>query len=519
MTETATPTTKGALDKRVRESPARRLRRAAYHKFPSVFPNPDHGTHLAHWRQRDPEQNAKTSPPADEYVDLRCIWAVEFFTPSHIDSLLTGFANLGWDKDDDFVSSGNPATWVRRLREQPGSDGWLNLGPIDRPGKKKFVGNPHTAPLPPSAEYALGEIFNLTSSITCVVMGFVLNEEASGRFDRALRQTYETYFQSFGRGHTVRDPSSQKQSAIRAARAQFRAEAAGWFRIHLPGLFASSHLDGEFPTCEFVTLRWSKPFPKRGEAGPEQRQYLRLLDLDIDIDAWMSADDPGLHFSLRVGHDHENEFHTIAAIAEGNLSEVKLHSYGGLDRPSVAYYFNEEMQALLSRWALLALLAGYERHLNAVRDSETLLSPGRHAPLTLLHQLRTFISQSADIRAVASELGEFAQRPGSFFNEVRSFKPCNIDWYKNAEITLGHVLRERIKSSSAWLERSDRSVRDLLTQYGTILSAQENLRIQRQVGRLTILMTILTVIAAWTGAENSKSFSTLMTWLLQLFRS
>ena len=43
----------------------------------------------------DQKVNEQTSPPKDEFIDLRCVWAVEIYTPSHIDQLINGLTNLG----------------------------------------------------------------------------------------------------------------------------------------------------------------------------------------------------------------------------------------------------------------------------------------------------------------------------------------------------------------------------------------------------------------------------------------
>lgn len=91
----------------------RRIWHYAYRKFPSVVPDPKYREMLAVYRRRDAEKNIQTEPPDDEAIDLRCVWAVEFYTPSHIEKLLSGFTALGWDEDHDSVRGENPALWVK----------------------------------------------------------------------------------------------------------------------------------------------------------------------------------------------------------------------------------------------------------------------------------------------------------------------------------------------------------------------------------------------------------------------
>ena len=51
-------------------------------------------------RRNDPSSNVETTPPEDEQVDLHCMWAVEFYAPSHVDKLVDNLKKLGWDQND-----------------------------------------------------------------------------------------------------------------------------------------------------------------------------------------------------------------------------------------------------------------------------------------------------------------------------------------------------------------------------------------------------------------------------------
>jgi hypothetical protein len=44
------------------------------------------------------------------------------------------------------------------------------------------------------------------------------------------------------------------------------------------------------------------------------------------------------------------------------------------------------------------------------------------------------------------------------------------------------------------LEKSDRAIRDLLVQQGNLISAMEGVRTQRNMSKLTVIMTALTVV-------------------------
>lgn len=98
-TEDAAPDQESS-DATLRRSLFHRLQRYGYRKFPSLVPDPNRHEILSVARRRDDEENAKTEPATDELIDLRCVWAVEFYTPSQISHLLHGFERPGWNIED-----------------------------------------------------------------------------------------------------------------------------------------------------------------------------------------------------------------------------------------------------------------------------------------------------------------------------------------------------------------------------------------------------------------------------------
>jgi hypothetical protein len=45
-------------------------------------------------RERDPTENAESTPPADEEIRLHAVWLAESYPPSFFDSLLDAVARL-----------------------------------------------------------------------------------------------------------------------------------------------------------------------------------------------------------------------------------------------------------------------------------------------------------------------------------------------------------------------------------------------------------------------------------------
>ena len=486
-----------------------RLQKSAHRKFPDVVPDPELGERLVVWRQRDAESNSKSAPPPDEVIDLRCVWAVEVYTPSQIGALLRGFEKLGWDTGDPLSANRNPALWIQHNRESASGGGWMNLGVIRRPGAPGFLSHAREAPLPAGVDYALAGLYSLTSSLTCLVVCFVVDESRSRCLEHTLRKERETYAVHERGGYRIIGPVNQKEDDVRLVRDEVRQLATGWLSNHLPGLFASGILAGEFPTCEFLTLRNRVPFPPHDQRDHKRENWLRILDIDNNFRAWHGDDPPGLKFLWPLTRDRSNRFHAVIAARERDFSEELLQTYGGKDRDTIVYHVDEYVNGLLSRWALVGVLSGFERYLNNVRDSAAFNPSHRAKPLELLRSLGGYLAQSIDISAASAELRKFAEHRGLFNYPVADFYPCDTTFHGDEKIAFGEVLRQQIGERAEWLRNTDRSVRDILNQYGTTFGNRENIKLQRRIAVLTWLIVALTVaIAALTALTVLPAINT-----------
>ncbi|MFA6902884.1 MAG: hypothetical protein WC236_07375 [Gallionellaceae bacterium] len=469
-----------------RTSLFQRLRRHAYRKFPAVFPDPDCQRRLAIWQRRDEEENKKSSPPDDELIQLHALSVAEIYTSSHVEKLLSGLKSLGWHQDESLGSGGDPVAWIRRNREASLGGGWLNLGGIQRAGLKRFIGPSRVAQLPEHVQYALGKVYGLTSSITCIVMTFVYEDDYALRFDVALRAERRTYTEPRRRGNQIVQPFFQKANEVRAIRREAENDAAEWFRGNLPGLFSSGVLEGQFPSYEFITLDKAVPF------ATEREEYLRALNVENDIGAWNSDELPGLRFAQPASREDEG-FHAILAIRKEQLEAQDLRSWGGSNRGAYVGYLEEHLHGLLSRWALLAVIAGFERTLNVVRDSALLSVRRNRNARKAMSKMSGLISAGIDIATIAADLRQVATKKAWFEGDLPKFSPSTPKYYA-PEMSLARALREEIEKRAGKLQETDRSIRDLIIQHGTMLSATESMNLQNRVAILTWVLVILTIV-------------------------
>ena len=489
--------TKEAKESPVARSFLYRVQKYGYQRFPAFIPDPERHEHLRRYRRYDADDNTKTEPPLDEVVDSHCVWAVEFYTPSQISNLLRGFESLGWNTDDSLGFDRNPTRWVQDARKLPHGGAWFNLGLIHRSDAGIHFGVDRKAPLPSGVKYALARMYSLTSSITCIAIGFVLEEPYMKNFERALRRKRETYIVPLQvPGHTIVNASSQKENDVRTLREEMRGLVTRWFRLYLPGLFASGILAGEYPTCEFLTLRKAVPFPRHSAPDHSGCDWLRILDIYNDLHAWRANGLRGLTFNWPLLGNISPPFHAVIVAREKDISDEMKRLYGVSDRGSLVNCIDQFVNGLLTRWALAGLLAGFERYLNNLRD--TAVRPNDKAKtLRLLEALANHISRSVDISAVSVELKNFAaHEQGGFNHGVNGFSPCNTAWRANGKIVLVEMIRQQIVDRAEWLRNVDRSVRDILVQYGTTLGTRENIKLQKRMTFLTWVIVVLTILTA-----------------------
>ena len=241
--------------------------------FGKALNSPDDAKLLAAARQSDQERNTWSAPPPEEHIDLHCIWAVEFYTPTHIDGLVESLKRIGVGTDTNRRLSRDPIAWLQMQRSLHRSSGWMNLGFLKPVGSELFLGgDPIEASLPDGVKYATWMLFSLSPSLASIVVAFVYDEEKATVLDTTLRAEYATYLEPLGGTTRIHDPVFQKNARVKLVRKEISDLSMIWFKANVPGLFCSGLLNDKLPTCEFIFLKEAEPFPPRVEGqGPPPR--------------------------------------------------------------------------------------------------------------------------------------------------------------------------------------------------------------------------------------------------------
>ena len=451
---------------------------------------------LAIRRERDHHENAVTAPPEDEYIDLCCMWAVEFYTPAHMDSLIKYAADL-----DRAARSTGPhvqtiSSWLNDSTGHPFSSSWMDLGTWQPKGSiQRVFPLDREVDLPLAVSYATGRISSVSPSIVAVAVCFAFNDEFATRFDSALRADKTTYAVPHRGGATFFRPEKQKRDDIDLIRTQMSQRAASWFRQTIPGVFSEGLLGGQLPTCELLTLRKAEPF-----AAPEQftypdGQFMRIFGVHGDWNAWEDTRIRGLKFAVDCRSEGGPRFHSIVALNEQSWLRADMQMYGDEPRWGRVNFLSEMMPDMLSYWALWPLLIGYTEEITKIRNT-VVSNIGKTTNVAkTLERVERRMAVLSDMEAIATDLAEVSLSQRTPWHIGRQFKACQPQLYPGND-TLLEMLVDSITERAKWLGITNQSVMEQLSQLGTMMAASENVRLQKAITWLTVAILLLTALSA-----------------------
>ena len=354
-------------------------------------------------------------------------------------------------------------------------------------------------------------LYSLTPSLTGVVICFVFEDSFRRQIDGALRRCRQTLIRPVSRGHDILDPERQKTEEIRLLRPECANLAARWFRENLPGVFSSGLLRDQMPTCELLTLHKAEPFPDRQKGDHIRSEYLRALDLESSPSVWRSKDTPGLKFSLHLSGQNP-EYHSVFVARDSEIEGTQLlEPYGGL--PGLVTHVDLTHREMIGKLAILPLLDGYSKRLNELRDTFTarIRRPSRRRPSRSLQVLVDNVAYDVDIATVVTDLIASSQEPSNFYRNLARFEPC-YDWEPWG--SFAEFFSHAVNRHSTGLNQAAQSLRDLLTQFGSLIAATENVRTQNRILWLTVILAALGAVTFFSSGADS----TLVGWLQDIYR-
>ena len=447
---------------------------------------------------------------------MHCAWAVEFYTPAHTDELIENLSSFNRSSSRSEYDAEPLDSWIKRFHKVAHGGGWVNLGTWEPKGlPRKFIGPSRLVDMPPTVAYALAKAHRISPAITCIAICFVFEEDFSTSFDTALRKSRDTYTRPVAAGFSTHTPREQKTEAIELIRAQISDDFTFWFREHIPGIFSSDPIDGRVPICEFLTLQKATPFADRESRSAAGLEYLRILGLDANWEAWRHSSVPELHFSIQRQYLAAPLRYSTLTANEPRFSRL-VGDYGGhKGQLAQILYLDENMHDLFCMWAGSSLFDVFTETLNRVRNSDDFRFGQSGNSVANLQRLQDHIFSLPDIEAVSTEFANDIGASGWYSRSTRMFVPCEPELY-TPDDTLSTVFQRRISKRSDWLQRTERAVRDQLAQTGAIINAYENVRLQKNVNKLTWLVVVLTVCSVLIGGLQLSDIDLIQGLLQQI---
>jgi hypothetical protein len=451
----------------------------------------------------DPKDIIKTIPPDSEKIEFHCSWVAEAYTPSKISILIKSLKELGWEKPErDMGNRINLIEWIKQGRSYGLDGSWFNGGLLLSRNDSRFSGSDiRRSVLPRGVDFAFLSIFTVTSSLTLVVIQFVYNNEITNTINNIFRKTYKTkvrYHPSIYKAKTAAYTGvvEQKRRELSKEINVVHSEIYKWFRKNLPGYFSS--LKNEIlPTVDLITSRQYKQ-DKTDDCRWDH--YIQLI-FDYESEMWKCKTEFAIVFVSPFLSTNKS-----APILFGNYYELMENTkvYGEEDRIGLTNKLRLPFEKTMSLWATHYLLKSYEQQLTEIRDISTFKAESTREALKNLAFIRNrYMGLSTDAQAIGSDIELSAKKKHGVFNNMIDFDPPH--YYKNKLPTLIELLRQQAEIRSKQLVKLESRVNQAIITSGNLTTSITNLKVQRNVLLLTIVIAVLAIFTIfWESVLSFK---------------
>lgn len=462
--------------------------RLTAHKALRFLPHPSQKEALSHeWISDFHQNNAETTPKTGETIDRLCIWSVEYFTPSTINSLLMSLKKLGIDQDDVF-NDRSADLWLKNSRKSSTSGGFTNLGTIRRKGDKRIFSSGAVGEVPDGIDYINVKIHGIAPSLTACIFRFEISKDKRGDIFARLAKFRFPTFVSFGSAYSVWGPEEIKRRDIDDSRLQLRLQIHSWINRHFKGFFAEFEVSNR-PQIECI-------FRKNGSLSLDDDKVWDLSGLARGSNDWKFDGKTDVIFASPSRGSIYRTMHGILSFTEKSLEGQNLAPYGG-GAVGFAHKIDYEIHPFVYSWGLLSLVECMRERISQTRDNE--LGLGKKSGSKAIDFLRKLTQENAEIETVCYDLSKHKYRSqGKHRPKLTGGKYASISARDNLLSWIWKSVGDRAER----LLEIDKSVRTLAQQQGTLIIADQNLWLQKLVGFITVLAAILAAISAYSPAKD-----------------
>ncbi|HET7570520.1 MAG TPA: hypothetical protein VFK96_08040 [Gammaproteobacteria bacterium] len=485
----------------------RHLRSLLHYRLPNltILQDPEVREYV---RNRDEQSNVATRVPPDAELRLRALWGVEIFGPKEADGLFAALKRLGWDDDEQRAKVGAGASqWISEQRTY-GSGGNFNLGLIHRKGQRTFFPTGLHAPVPESVDYMSGYIYQVSPSITAIILCFVLTDEISTSYESALNTDRRTRNQSMRRsgGYHILDVEHLKRNAVEEIRLNSRRMVTRWFHDNLPGFFSLACDGNRLPTGELITTANKSLYLEPSTAPHREQLWARLLTGYSFRDIWTLKSFNGLSLALNESNDM-SRFHSIVTLQTDLLRDEHLKYMGERGTPTYTAFVCYRVQGILVRFAVIGFLRDVIRTLRITRDTISAKMDGYRAVLRTIAHIKSFFDMSIGVPTMTAELAMASEQGSAYCWDCEDFE--SQPWRPSeTPAKIADTLRTRTHYLATRTLAQEKETREHLEQVSTILSTRESIKAQKKMEIMTIVAILVAAASLLVALMSVDQLST-----------
>jgi hypothetical protein len=476
-----------------------------HYKFPNAIPSPYmQESDRAYIENRDREKNISTKVSEQEEVRLSTIWGSELYGPSEIDQLYLNLHKLGWDVDRIARPGSGALDWIKEQRMY-GSKGNFNIGIVRRQDEVRFLHQDYFASLPNEIDYLIVQIHQLTASLTCVLINFVIKEKYTKDYETELKADRKTINERIkGKsGYQILGVAQLKRNSIDRIRNKYRDIVVCWFHKNLPGFFCLSADGNRLPTAEMITTKSELILKNRNETDHPRPESLNFLVPFNYLDIWINTNYPGLRLSMD-GLSGDTRFHTIISLKTSAIKDEDIKIYGERTPQTLIALCQEHLNEILCSYAALALLQEARRTLKLSRESLSLSNGSYSQVLKNLKNITSFFDKSLGIPTIVDELRKKSEK-NNFCNWSESdfLGPREMENSEPNKIT--EVLRIRTEYLATTVLMEENATREHFLQIASIMSTRESVKTQKRMEILTIITAIIATASLIAALQSIQT--------------
>ncbi len=437
---------------------------------------------------KDDEENRESRLPEGEDLTVAAIWAVEVYGPSEIESLYQNLTRLGWDRSRIGVDN-NAVDWINEQRMY-GSVGNFNVGVVTRKGDNRFfVSDRIFAGLPPEVDYLLVYLYQLSASLTCLRIGFVIKDESGNRYRDAIEKTHKTQRLVDNKNRIYYEGvANSKIKEISSVRIGYRKIAADWVKKELPGFFCRAQDGNKIPTAELIFTKKESLFGKDDpNSGRPYFDWRRVVVNAAHEGHWTAEEFDELQMAMDDCHGNER-YHTIIALKTSSVNAEKMKYRGEPNKSSYVSLCEDHFGGALVYIAGLAFLREIFRSIKVAREGLQ-LNTKKLDVLQKLNLIENFLSDSIGKPSIVSELRNEAKWDNAFRHWCENF---TMTRRRDPEIiSLPKVFAQRTVYFADKFIAEEAMAREQFEQLSSILNTKESIKTQARMEKWTLVAIFL----------------------------